>query len=60
MEFIKDVWGFMRVRKKFWLLPLIVILLTFGALPVLTGGSAIATLIYTLFEGADCGDCHET
>jgi len=49
MEFIKDLWGFLRVRKKFWLLPLILILLVFGALVVLTAGSAIAPFIYTLF-----------
>ena len=49
MEFMKDLWGFLRVRKKFWLLPLIVVLLTFGALIVLTAGSAIAPFIYTLF-----------
>ena len=49
MEFIKDLWGFLRERKKFWLLPLIVILLTFGVLIVLTTGSAIAPFIYTLF-----------
>ena len=49
MEFIKDLWGFLRVRKKFWLLPLIAILLIFGVLIVLTAGSAIAPFIYTLF-----------
>jgi hypothetical protein len=49
MEFIKDLWGFLRERKKFWLLPLIVILLVFGALILLTAGSAIAPFIYTLF-----------
>jgi uncharacterized protein DUF5989 len=49
MEFIKDLWGFLRVRKKFWLLPLILVLLGFGALVVLTAGSAIAPFIYTLF-----------
>ena len=49
MEFIKDLWGFLSQRKKFWLLPLIVILLVFGALIVLTAGSAIAPFIYTLF-----------
>jgi hypothetical protein len=49
MEFIKDLWGFLRERKKFWLLPLIVILLAFGVLIVLTAGSAIAPFIYTLF-----------
>jgi hypothetical protein len=49
MEFLKDLWGFLGQRKKFWLLPLLVILLTFGALVVLAGGSAIAPFIYTLF-----------
>jgi competence protein ComGC len=49
MEFIKDLWGFLRVRKKFWLLPLIVVLLIFGVLIVVTAGSAIAPFIYTLF-----------
>ncbi len=49
MDFLSDLWGFLRVRKKFWLLPLIVTLLFFGALIVLTSGSAIAPFIYTLF-----------
>ncbi len=49
MEFIKDLWGFLSKRKKFWLLPLILILLVFGVLIVLTSGSAIAPFIYTLF-----------
>ena len=49
MEFIKDLWGFLRVRKKFWLLPLILFLLGFGVLIALTAGSAIAPFIYTLF-----------
>lgn len=49
MEFLKDLWGFLKERKKFWLLPLIVILLVFGVLIVLTSGSAIAPFIYTLF-----------
>jgi len=49
MEFIRDLWGFMRERKKFWLVPLIVILLTFGVFIVLTAGSAIAPFISTLF-----------
>lgn len=47
--FLKDLWGFLQERKKFWLAPLIVILLGFGALIVLTSGSAIAPFIYTLF-----------
>ena len=49
MDFLKDLWGFLRVRKKFWLLPLIIVLLIFGILIVLTSGSAIAPFIYTLF-----------
>lgn len=49
MEFLKDLWSFMKVRKKFWLLPVILVLLLFGALIVLTSGSAIAPFIYTLF-----------
>lgn len=49
MEFLKDLWGFMRARKKFWLLPLIVVLLLFGVLVVLSSGSAIAPFIYTIF-----------
>lgn len=49
MEFLRELWGFMRVRKKFWLLPIILVLLLFGALVVLTSGSAVAPFIYTLF-----------
>ena len=49
MDFLKDLWGFLRVRKKFWLLPIIIVLLLFGALIVLTSGSAIAPFIYTIF-----------
>lgn len=49
MEFIKDLWGFLNARKKFWLLPLILVLLCFGAVIVFTAGSAIAPFIYTLF-----------
>jgi len=49
MDFLKDLWGFLSERKKFWLLPVIVVLLLFGILIVLTSGSAIAPFIYTLF-----------
>ncbi|MFH1755648.1 MAG: DUF5989 family protein [Candidatus Latescibacterota bacterium] len=49
MEFFKDLWGFLRVRKKFWLLPIILVLLLFGALIILTSGTAVAPFIYTLF-----------
>ena len=49
MEVLKDLWMFLRERKKFWLIPLIVILLLIGALIVFGGGTAIAPFIYTLF-----------
>ena len=49
MNFFKDIWGFFQTRKKFWLLPALLILLLFGVLIVLTTGSAIAPFIYTLF-----------
>ena len=46
---IVELWAFMRERKKFWLLPIILVLVVFGALLVLTEGSAVAPFIYTLF-----------
>jgi competence protein ComGC len=49
MEFLKDFWGFLKERKKFWLLPILIVLLLFGALIILTSGSAVAPFIYTLF-----------
>jgi hypothetical protein len=49
MEFLKDLWGYLKVRKKYWLLPLILILLLLGFLIVFTSGSAVAPFIYTLF-----------
>jgi len=49
MTFLRDLWGFLRVRKKFWLLPTILTLLLFGVLIVLSSGSAVAPFIYTLF-----------
>jgi hypothetical protein len=48
-EFAVELWMFMRERKKFWLLPIIIVLVLFGGLVVLTQGSAIAPFIYTLF-----------
>ena len=48
-EFIIEIWAFMKERKKFWLLPIIVILMFLGALIVLTQGSAVAPFVYTLF-----------
>ena len=48
-ELLRDLWGFMKERKKFWLAPIIIIMLVLGGLIVLTQGSAIAPFIYTLF-----------
>lgn len=49
LDFMQDLWGFMKVRKKFWLAPIILIMVLLGALIVATQGSAIAPFIYTLF-----------
>ena len=49
MSFIAELWEFVRSRKKFWLMPIVVLMLIFGGLIVLTKGSAIAPFIYTLF-----------
>lgn len=49
MSILAELWRFLRVRKKFWLLPIIVALLLLGGLLVLAQGSAIAPFIYTLF-----------
>jgi hypothetical protein len=48
-DFLVELWTFMKVRKKFWLLPIIVVLLLLGGLLVLAQGSAVAPFIYTLF-----------
>ena len=49
MSLVSEFWAFLRIRKKFWLLPLVLVLLVVGALIVLTQGSAIAPFIYTIF-----------
>lgn len=49
MEFIKELWTFLRARKKIWLLPLIIVMVVLGGLLVLAQGSVIAPFIYTLF-----------
>ncbi len=49
LDLLKDLWGFMRARKKFWLAPIIIIMLLLGALIIFAQGSAIAPFIYTLF-----------
>ena len=48
-DFLLEWWSFMRERKKFWMLPIIICLLLLGSLIVLTSGSAVAPFIYTLF-----------
>jgi hypothetical protein len=49
MDFLSELWLFMKVRKKFWLLPVIVMMAVFGGLVVLSQGSAVAPFIYTIF-----------
>ena len=49
LDLLKDLWAFMRERKKFWMAPIIIVMLMLGALIVLAEGSAIAPFIYTLF-----------
>ena len=49
MGLLREFWGFMKVRKKFWLLPIIIILTLLGALIVFTESSAVAPFIYALF-----------
>ena len=49
VEFLRDLWDFMRVREKFFLAPIIIVLLLLGALIVLAEGTAVAPFIYTLF-----------
>ena len=49
IEFLKDMWDFMRERKKFWLAPIIIVMVLLGGLIVFAQGSAVAPFIYTLF-----------
>lgn len=49
MSFIRELWAYMRTRKKFWLIPILVVMALLGALLVLAQGSAVAPFIYTLF-----------
>jgi hypothetical protein len=48
-EFVGELWAFMKERKKFWLLPIVLVLMVFSALIVFTQGSALAPFVYTLF-----------
>ena len=49
IDFIKEFWEFLKVRKKYWLLPIIIVLALFGFIIVLSQGSAVAPFIYALF-----------
>ena len=49
IDFIKEFWEFTKVRKKYWLLPIVLILILFGGLIGLTQGSVVAPFIYTIF-----------
>jgi hypothetical protein len=49
MSFVVELWQFLKVRKKYWLLPIILVWVAFGGLITLTSGSAVAPFIYTLF-----------
>jgi hypothetical protein len=49
MLFLQELWEFLKIRKKFWLLPIIIIMLLLGGLLVFAQGSAVAPFIYTLF-----------
>ncbi|MDC1095767.1 DUF5989 family protein [Pelagibacteraceae bacterium] len=49
IDFVKEFWEFLKERKKYWLFPIIIVLVLFGALIVLSQGSAVAPFIYTIF-----------
>jgi hypothetical protein len=49
MDFLREIWAFMRTRKKYWLMPVLFVMALLGGLLVLTQGSAVAPFIYTLF-----------
>jgi len=49
MSFLEEFWNFLKIRKKYWLLPIIIVLVLFGGLIILSQGSAVAPFIYTIF-----------
>jgi hypothetical protein len=49
MSFLSELWAFMRVRKKFWLVPVLIMMVIFGGLVAMTKGSIVAPFIYTIF-----------
>ena len=52
MEFLKELWAFLRVRKKLWLAPIIIVMLILGGLLILAQGSVVAPFIYTIFPSS--------
>jgi hypothetical protein len=49
MDFLKELWSFLRIRKKLWLVPIITVMIIFGGLLIIAQGSVVAPFIYTLF-----------
>ncbi len=49
IEMVKDLWGFLKIRKKFWLLPILLVMLLFGTLLIFSQGTVLAPFIYTVF-----------
>ena len=49
IEFFKEFWDFLKVRKKYWLIPILIVLVLFGSLIVLSQGTAVAPFVYTIF-----------
>jgi len=49
MEFLRELWAFLRIRKKLWLAPIIIMMLIFGSMLILAQGSVVAPFIYTIF-----------
>jgi hypothetical protein len=49
MDFLKEFWEFLKFRKKYWLLPILIVLVLFGGLIILSQGSAVAPFVYTIF-----------
>jgi len=49
MEFLKEIWAFLRMKKKLWLAPIIIVMLVLGSLLILAQGSVVAPFVYTLF-----------
>jgi len=49
LEFLKEFWNFLKVRKKYWLFPILIVLVLFGFLIVLTQGTTVAPFLYTIF-----------